>query len=98
MIRIERPLGSPLQAQRQGLWIAGEGHGRVAPDLAGELIEQQNQRRAPGRLRVHLRLRLQDLETQVASRYPETALFWELYLDAYLVNTALHLVRPLQGY
>ena len=38
---------TPLQrllAQRQGLPITGKGHGRLPPELAGELIEQQHQR------------------------------------------------------
>ena len=33
-----------LQAERQGLGIASESFGGVAPELAGELIEQQQQR------------------------------------------------------
>ncbi len=35
-----------LQAERQGLGIASESHGGVAPELAGELIEQQQQGQA----------------------------------------------------
>ena len=40
-----------LQTLSQSLGIAREGHGVVAPDLAGELIEQQHQRQAPGGFR-----------------------------------------------
>jgi hypothetical protein len=38
-----------LQTLSQSLGIAREGHGSVAPDLAGELVEQQYQRQIPGR-------------------------------------------------
>ena len=41
-----------FSTQRQGLRIASEGHGDVAPNLAGELVQQEHQRQATGRLSI----------------------------------------------